>query len=305
MRTSRDFIDTEILHRAYRRTRRRRIMWTATALLAIAGAVVAFLPAHDSYRASTVVEAGDLNGQGLPVATLQYDARTLLTTEGLERVKESILATDVLRVHITTTASTRDGAIGRVHNAAEFVRRIATDTVGSRPGPRARAETTLDDASATLKDAKKKYATLNNDVAVWHATYVDDAAANIKAAQDVYDQAGKTGRTNAIATAKRDLDEAKRLNAQINDLVAQQTTAGNAVQSAQRKVDGAKFARNQIPSAAQNAVTVGDVQDEVISEGRSAARLSIAAIMFVIAIAAADALFLTRVKFAVPSDEPV
>ncbi len=71
------------------------------------------------------------------------------------------------------------------------------------------------------------------------------------------------------------------------------------MKSAQDTVANAQFALDQLPSSSP-AVKVSPVQEETIAEGRPAGRLSLAAIMLVLAIAAADALFLTRVKYAVP-----
>jgi hypothetical protein len=283
-------------------------MWAATALLAVVGGAIALWPAHDRYRASAVVEAGDLSTQGLPVTTLEYDWGKLLTAESLTRVKESLLNTDVLRVHVTTTASSEKTAIARVRSAVTLLQATVADSLAKRPGPLKRAQAELAAARKALTTERARADTIERQLADWNATNGGgaDLAQQVQAAEGVYNDAVTNGNENAIATAKRTLDETKARNTTHNELEAKNLAAESAVASAIRKRDNAKLKLAETPAASAGTVKVSPIQDEQISEGRPASRLSLAAIMLVIAIAAADALFLTRVKFAVPSaDAPV
>src|SRR5207302_125924 len=78
---------------------------------------------------------------------------------------------------------------------------------------------------------------------------------------------------------------------QYQALNAKADTARSDESSAREAVDAAGVNLGQASS-----VTMSPIQQERIAEGRSPGRLSLAAIMLVLAIAAADAIFLTRVK---------
>jgi hypothetical protein len=307
MQTSRELTANAPVSAAPRVARRRRVMWAATALLAVVGGAIALWPAHDRYRASAVVEAGDLNTQGLPVTTLEYNWGKLLTAESLTRVKESLLNTDVLRVHVTTTASSEKTAIEQVRSAVTLLQATLADSLAKRPGPRRRAAQDLAAATKALRTEQARAGTLEQQLAEFNANYdTTNLAQQVQAAEGVYNDAVKSGNENAIATAKRTLDETKARNATHNELVAKNLAATSAVANAIRKHDNAQSKLAETPAESAGTVKVSPIQDEQIAEGRPASRLSLAAIMLVIAIAAADALFLTRVKFAVPSaDAPV
>ena len=129
------------------------------------------------------------------------------------------------------------------------------------------------------------------DVARWIArTGNRDPARRLSDAEKSYSSA--LGGTAAdIANARRARDDASAQNRQYQALNAKADTARSDESSAQEAVDAAGVNLGQASS-----VTMSPIQQERIAEGRSPGRLSLAAIMLVLAIAAADAIFLTRVK---------
>jgi hypothetical protein len=100
-------------------------MWAMTALLALAAGALVLLPGGERYRASVVVQVGPSNARGLAVTTLEYDAQDVTHPDSLSRVVDTVLRADVLRAHLTATASSRGAATRRVREAAELVRATA------------------------------------------------------------------------------------------------------------------------------------------------------------------------------------
>ena len=127
----------------------------------------------------------------MPVTTLDYDAQQVTRPDTVTRIVDSVVRSDVLRAHLTATASSLGVATRRVRDAAELVRATAT-------------------------------------------------AASVRA--------------------------------------------------------GAQGAANKKTLDTPPTVTMSAIQQQTIAAGRSPGRLSLAAIMLVLAIAAADAIFLTRVR---------
>jgi hypothetical protein len=100
-------------------------VWALTALLALGAGALVLSPAGDRYRASAVVEVGPSDVRGLAVTTLEYDAQQVTRPDSLRRVVDTVLRSEVLRAHLTATASSRETAVRRVRDAAELVRATA------------------------------------------------------------------------------------------------------------------------------------------------------------------------------------
>ncbi len=250
------------------------------------------------------MEVGAANTQGLPVSTLEYDAKKLNHDETVKSIIDNVLSSAVVRVHLTATSSSLDAAIRHVRDAAEKVRTTAASAATLRPGSQSHAKTTLKEADAALKAEQAKLDTIKGKLAEWRAKNgAADPADELNAAEDVYDAAVNTGNATSIKTAYDGLIAIKALNTQYTGLQAKVAAETTAVGEAQNTRDQARFALSQTPKSSTPAVNVSPIQEETLVEGRTAGRLSLAAIMLVIAIAAADALFLTRVKFAVPDPD--
>jgi hypothetical protein len=278
-------------------------MWAITALLAIGAGALALWPASDRYRASAVVQVGPPNAQGLAVTTLEFDAREVTRPDTVSRVVDSVLGSDVLRAHLTTTASSRETAIRRVRDAVELVRATAA-AASSHPGARADARTALDRADAAVKEKHAQSGRADGDLAEWFArTGNPDPAQQLATSTAVYDAALRNGHAADITATKKARDEASAQYDQYTKLKSKAATAHNDEVSAQDSLEVAR-ANFDKTSSAPPTVKVSAVQEDRIAEDRPAGRLSLAAIMLVLVIAAADALFLTRVKLPLPLPLP-
>jgi hypothetical protein len=290
--------------RAVRRVRRRRILWAATGLLALAAGLIAVWPAQDRFRASAVVDIGAVNGQGLPAAILELNASDVGHPDATQRVIKTVQDSEVLRVQISTTASDRGTANQRVRDAAELVRVTAAQVAPSRPGPLARAQADLDAAEAGLKIARTRLTKAERALTDWKAAKGGlDPATELEAAKQVYNNAIAGGDPNRIKDAQDYLFNANTANTRYSELVADRDAATAGVKRAAEIRDRAFFSFKYTPSAAAGAINVSPIREETLKQNKPASRLSLGAIMLVFAIAAADALFLTRVKFAVPDDD--
>ncbi len=280
-------------------------MWAITALLAIVAGALALWPASDRYRASAVVEVGPPNAQGLAVTTVEFDAQKVTSPDSVSRIVDSVLGSDVLRVHLTTTATSRAAATRRVHDAAELVR-VTAAAASSHPGAREEAKTALDRANAAVAEKHTASVGAERDLAEWFArTGNSDPAHQLAATKAVYVAAlGDRSSTAAdVRSAKQARDEAKAQYDEYTALKSKVNSAHNDEVSAKDSLEAAQATFDKT-SSAPPAVSVSPVQQETIAEGRPAGRLSLAAIMLVLVIAAADALFLTRVKLGVPLPLP-
>lgn len=272
--------------------------------MALAGGLIAVWPAQDRFRASAVVDVGAVNGQGLPASILELDAADVAQHESLQRLQDSVRNSEVLRVQVSTTASDRETAARRVREAADVVRVIAANDAPSRPGPIARAQADLDAAEAGLKTARARLTKAERALKDWRAAKGGlDPAREVEAAKDVYNSAIQGGDPARIKTAQEYLLNANTANARYRELVGDREAADTGVQRAIELRNRAFYALKYTPGAAPGAIRVSPIREETINQSKPAGRLSLGAIMLVFAIAAADALFLTRVKFAVPDED--
>jgi len=250
------------------RARRRTIFWTATGLLAFIALAIAAWPPRDRYHASNTLSVGTADTSAPLHILATIDASSAATPDAITKVVDAVQSSDArVGVVVSADASSADTALKQLLAATYLVRASAGAAATTRPGTEVRERADVAAAQRLLDRARAARSAAVHAFDVWRAHH----------------------RTANLA---RD-PEAIRL-------VATRDAAGTDVRNASAALVQARAQLNAAPGRDANEMFVGPLEMSTSAGERSPLRLALAAVLLIVAICAADALFLTRTRLKAP-----
>jgi hypothetical protein len=281
------------------------VLWALTAAVTIAGALIALWPGKSTHEAVATVSIGR-PASGQAAATFTFDAAPEARAPAVGKLIALVRTSPALDVHVVANARTRHGAVRAAQQTVDLVQAMArAELVGyvsaTAPTP-AEVQSKLEDwliAASKLQAAQRR-------IDEWHREHGNADPAQQLAVVDA-------ALARAQASTPRDDALITQLHARQTELTTAETAftrlldahdaADRVAKRTKAAFDRAQSSRQAADARAQSAVVASDVHEGVVDTAGPEGRLALAAIFFIVAIGAADVLFLTRKRLALPHAE--
>jgi hypothetical protein len=292
--------------RAQRRARRRKFLWAAVVAVAIAGLLLLVWPPDAHFDASASVRIGARGpDEGKPL-TLSYEAGRVSRPSSISRISKAATSSRPVVVQLHARSENRRTAETRVRDGVEEVRALATSVVAAASGDaRGQLDGEVAGLAAVVAGQQARLTDAESAITRWHAdTGVADPAEQLMVLDVALGSAVEDGASAQTLTElqQRRLEMAAHLGA-YTQLTAARDAARAALESADRAHAEALAKLGAVLARAESQVVRTPTVARRVDGTRSPLQLGIAAVLLVAAIVAADVLFLTRVRFALPHAE--
>jgi hypothetical protein len=277
--------------RVRRRARRRRVLWALVVLVVVAGFVLLAWPAPPRHLYTQTVQIGQKHADSKQLA---FDAADVTRPPAIGQIVDAVNASPSVEVAIHTTSSRR-----RVNEAADVVRATAQVIAP------ARAEAEVAATDGLVRAQRQRLVDAETRLAEWRtAKGYDDPNQEVATLEAELARATSTGATGAaVGQIQERLFAARSAIAGYTALTAARDTAGAGLQSANTSHTRAVAALNDVRTRATANVVISPVTTRTGTGPRPFWPVATAVILQVLAIIAADVLFLTRAKFVPQSDD--
>jgi hypothetical protein len=240
---------------------------------------------------------------GRHAATFTFDAAPEARAAAVGSLIALLRSHPALDVHVVATARTQHGAIRAARQTVDLAQSTAkAELVGQTPRG-ARQQANLQSKLGDAEMAAAKLQAAQRRIDEWHRGHGDaDPAQQLAVVDAALARARAATPQDDLRIAQLQEQQAELASAEttFSRLLDQHDAADRAAKRTKAAFDRAESLAGTTNAGAQAEVVASDVREAVVDKARPQGRLAIAAILLIVAIGAADVLFLTRKRFVVP-----
>jgi hypothetical protein len=242
-------------------------------------------------------------GARVSTRTFTFDAAPEARAAAVGSLISLVRENPALNVKVVANARSGRGAIRAARETVDLAQATAQAAVVKRPSASPRAAPNLQSKLGDAELAAAKLQAAQRRIDEWHRGHGNADPAQQLAVVDaaLAHALGATPRDNGlVAQLQEEQAELASAEIQFSRLLDQHEAADRAAKRAKAAFDRAAELARPANVGAPASVVASEIHEAVVDQARPEGRLAIAAILFIIAISAADVLFLTRKRFAVP-----
>jgi hypothetical protein len=239
-------------------------------------------------------------------STFTFDAAPEERAAAIGNLIALVRSTPALDVQVIATARTQRGAIRAAQQTIDLVQATARAELVARAAENGPSWADLASKSGDAQIAAAKLQAAQRRIDNWHREHGNADPAQQLAEVDAalaLAQAATPPNGAVIAQLQARQQELTSAETEFSRLLHQHEAADRAAKRSKAAFDRLQSRAQRAETGAQAAVETSNIQEGLVDTARPEGRLAVAAIFFIVAIAAADILFLTRKRLAVPYAE--
>jgi hypothetical protein len=266
------------------------------------GALIALWPGESTHEATAVVSVGHAE-PGHSAADFTFDAAPEARAGAVGSLIALVRSHPALDVHVVAHAHTQRGAIRAAQETVDLAETTAKAVLVGQTPQGAQQLANLQSKAGDAEIAAAKLQAAQRAIDDWHRGHGnEDPAQQLAVVDAALARARAATPQNDLLVAQLQEQQAQLASAEteFSHLLQKHEAADRAAKRAKAAFDHARTLARPSDARAQADVVASNIREAVVDKARPRGRLALAAIFFIVAIGAADVLFLTRKRLVVP-----